>query len=301
MRCSLRTPAIGAVLLASVACHPPAPASSSVNAPLDSTFGEPKCLAISGYTADAMEPFVTRDGHFLLFNSSNAPGARTDLFVARLEQGGAAARLLGPLHGANSGALDGVPTVSRAGDLYFVSLRSYDATFATIHRARFAAGAASDVALVQGLARRAGMVHFDVEVSADGRMLIYSRGEFRGRPVPEEADLEIATGRGTEFTYSREATARLAAINTPEALEYAAAISADGRELFFTRLHDERTAAIYRAVRADGDTGTFGRPARLAAIHGFAEAPTLSPDEAYLYFHQRDAHRFRICRVRRLR
>jgi Tol biopolymer transport system component len=287
------------VLGALAACGPRGATTSSTDGPEDRTFAEPQCLAIAGYSGDAMEPFVTRDGRYLLFNSSNAPTAQTDIYVASLEDGGASARLVGPLGGVNSAALDGVPTVASGGALYFVSLRSYEATSSTIYHATFAAGEAHDVALVEGLPRQAGIVHFDVEVSADGRTLIYSRGEFRGGPVPESADLAVATGEAAQFTHSAAASSRLDAVNTRGALEYAAALSADGRELFFTRLTGE-SAVIYRAVRGPGDTARFGRPGRLAAIEGFAEAPALSPTGDHLYFHLRVGERFQICRVRRV-
>lgn len=291
---------MAAVFLAAVlaACSPRGAATASADGPDDRSFAEPHCLDIAGYRGDAMEPFVTRDGRYLLFNSSNAPTAQTDLFVATIEGGGASARFVGPLTGANSTALDGVPTVSDSGALYFVSLRSYDLATATIHHGRFVDGAARDVALVDGLPRRPGIVHFDVEVSADGGTLVYSSGAFSGGPIPESADLAVATGRGRLFAHSPAETERLAAVNTPGALEYAAALSADGRELFFTRLSG-RSAAIYRAVRGPDDL-RFGRPGRISAIDGFAEAPTLSPDGDFLYYHQRVGDEFRICRVRRV-
>ena len=295
-------PGLGAAVLlfaALAACSPRSTSTASTDGPDDRSFAEPQCLEIAGYSGDAMEPFVTRDGRYLLFNSSTAPTAQTDLYVATLEGGGASARLVGPLAGANSAALDGVPTVAATGALYFVSLRSYDVTAATIHHGRFVDGEARDVVLVDGLPRSPGTVHFDVEVSADGGTLVYSRGEFRGSPMPESADLEVATGQGARFTHSPEASSRLSAVNTRGALEYAAALSADGRELFFTRLSGGN-AAIHRAVRGPGDTAHFGRPGRIAAIDGFVEAPALSPGGDYLYYHRRVGDRFRICRVRRV-
>lgn len=292
--------AVGFALSVEVgACSSHAPGPRATDGPDDHAFVEPRCLTIAGYAGDAMEPFVTRDGRYLLFNSSNAPDAQTDVFVARLSEDGASAELIGPLVGINSAALDGVPTVTAAGTLYFVSLRSYESTAASIYQAQFAAGESRDPVLVEGLPAEHGTVHFDVEASADGLMLLYSRGEFRGGTVPERADLEVAIGSGARFTRSRELSATLANVNTDDALEYAAALSTDGRELFFTRLTGNR-AAIYRAVRAEGPAAPFGPPGRLAAIDGFAEAPALSATGEYLYYHRRAPEGFRICRVRRV-
>src|SRR5271165_3074338 len=43
------------------------------------TFGPPQDVTLEGYTGDAMEPFLTRDGKYLLFNNSNQPPTNTNL------------------------------------------------------------------------------------------------------------------------------------------------------------------------------------------------------------------------------
>jgi hypothetical protein len=293
-RCSILV-----ALAASTACAPPGGGRSARAhdaAPQDSSFTDPRCAEIRGYRADAMEPFLTRDGRFLLFNSSNAPGVDTDIHYARVVDD-LTFDYVGPLRGANSRVLDGVPTLTTSGDLYFVSVRSYDTTMSTVYRGRFVDGMVSEVRLLPGLPRERTVVLFDVEVSPDGRTLYYARGTFTGGPVPKTADLQIARRAGDAFELSREQTALLARVNTPDALEYAAGISADERELYFTRLFGT-SPAIYRSVRASRDAA-WGTPARVVAIQGFVEAPTLSADGQRLYYHQRVNGRFVICRVRR--
>jgi hypothetical protein len=287
------------LLIASTACTPPGggrSASAHDSAPQDSSFTDPRCAEIRGYQADAMEPFLTRDGRYLLFNSSNAPGVDTDIHVARVVDE-LTFDYVGLLRGANSRVLDGVPTLTTSGDFYFVSVRSYDTTMSTVYRGRFVNGTVSDVRLVPGLPRERTVVIFDVEVSPDGRTLYYARGIFTGGPVPKTADLQVARRVGDAFELSREQTALLARVNTTDALEYAAGISADERELYFTRLHGA-SPAIYRSLRASRDAA-WGTPARVAAIQGFVEAPTLSADGQRLYYHQRVNGRFVVCRVRR--
>src|SRR5271156_5547553 len=48
------------------------------------TFTNPEPVTIQGYTGDAMEPFVSLDGNYLFFNSSNSPpaGTYTTLYYA---------------------------------------------------------------------------------------------------------------------------------------------------------------------------------------------------------------------------
>jgi Tol biopolymer transport system component len=85
-------------------------------------------------------------------------------------------------------------------------------------------------------------------------------------------------------------------VNT-DGLNYAPATSASECELFFTRAGPQGPA-IYMAERA-GKTQPFQAPLRLAAVTGFAEAPTLSPDEQSLYFHKKDQGHFVLYRITR--
>ena len=283
---------------AALSCGTSAPRehAATTQEAVDTTFRGPQRVTISGYSGDAMEPFLTRDGRFLLFNNRNDPPEKTDLHLARARDG-LTFEYIGPLRGANSGALDGVPTVDHTGTLYFVSTRSYGVTGATIHRAQLVAGVVSGVMLVDGLPRERGVVHFDVEVSADGAALYYARGTFRGGPVPTTADLAVAVRRGSAFEPWPQGATVLANVNTRTALEYAAAISADDRELFFTRLRG-RESGIYRATRASANE-PFGGPMRITAIRGFAEAPAVVPDGRHLYYHALSGRQFAIFRVSR--
>ena len=45
-------------------------------------FANPEVVTIDGWTEDAMEPFLSRDGSILFFNDSNAPNANTNLHWA---------------------------------------------------------------------------------------------------------------------------------------------------------------------------------------------------------------------------
>src|SRR5207245_3652655 len=115
--------------------------------------------------------------------------------------------------------------------------RSYEQTLMTIYRGKFDRGVVRDVAPVSGLSRGVpGQVNFDVEVSADGTTLYFVDGLFTGGAVPSTADLAIAV-RGDDGQFHRVDNGELAAINT-SALEYAACISEDQLELFFTRIVD---------------------------------------------------------------
>ena len=261
-------------------------------------FGAPQRVDIRGYDGHAMEPFISRDGRHLFFNNLNDPTVNTNLHYA-VRVNDTSFEYKGVIAGANSAALDGVATADRDNTFFFVSTRSYGETFSTIYRGRFANGAVTGISLVPGISKRqAPHVMFDVEVSADGGTLYFADGVFSGGALPKAADIAIAVRQGAEFRRLNRSAELLRSVNT-SALEYAPCISADGRELFFTRFAGERQGPrVYRAVRARPDA-PFGEPEVVAAIRGFVEAPTFSPDERALYYHRKEGDRFVLFRVAR--
>jgi hypothetical protein len=84
-------------------------------------------------------------------------------------------------------------------------------------------------------------------------------------------------------------------------LEYAAAISSDGLELFFTRVTGAlfwRKTTIEPAVRASIGA-PFGPSRTIRAITGHVEGPTVTADGKTRYCHQKVDGTFRIYRVSR--
>jgi len=268
--------------------------------PATNEFVAADCVAIDGYDGDAMEPFIVARTGDLLFNNSNLKPELTDLHWAkRIDDGHF--KYVGKIDGANSAALDAVPSVDEDGAFYFVSTRSYEETYSTIYRGHWSNGTVTHVELVRGVSRaQAPWVDFDAEISRDGDSLYFAEGRFTGGQVPDTADIKIAHKRGDGFVVDSFSDVLLATVNTP-ALEYAPAISADRRELFFTRLDKEkRTIGIYRVKRI-GAAQPFGKAERVAAADGFVEAPALNADGTVLYFHRLDAGRFHICRASRVK
>ena len=174
-------------------------AGSVAHAEQEPAFGPPQPVALRGYDGDAMEPFLTRDGRYLLFNNRNDPDVDTNLHVARRVDD-LNFDWQGELNSANSPVLDGVPSVDDRDNLYFVSLRAYAETLSTIYQARFDGVATSFPKLVDGVSRRLnGFVNFDAEISADGRLLFFVDGRFAGGPHPRSADIAIAVRDGPRF------------------------------------------------------------------------------------------------------
>ena len=262
-------------------------------------FGTPQRVVIDGYTGDAMEPFISKDGTRLYFNNSNDPKVDTNLFFA-LKTGPSRFRFAGPIVAANSGALDGVPSIDTAGQLYFITTRAYASTLETIFTLGTQGPGKTAARPVQGLSRyKPGELNFDAEISRNGHTLWFVDGLFSGGPVPIRAAISVATGNGAQFVRNADSDSRLQAVNAA-GLNYAPAISSNGRELFFTRILNAGLSAppvICRSV--EQRDGRFGAPRRVAAATGYVEAPSLSGDGHSLYFHRRDGDHFAIYRVDR--
>ncbi len=264
-------------------------------------FSQPIKVEVNGYTGNSMEPFLSRDGNILLFNNLNAAPENTNLHWAT-KINDSTFQYKGELTGVNTADLEGVPTLDKAGNLYFVSTRNYATTLSTLYTGAFANGAGTNVQLVNGVSKlQAGWVNFDVEVTADGQSLYFVDAHFDQTGNPSTADLVLAVNSGSGFTRSATSNALLKNINT-SALEYAACISEDQLELYFTRLQLPITAnsspEIFLSTRPTTNDA-FGIPIKIKTITGFAEAPTITPDQRTLYYHKKENNKFVLYMVRK--
>jgi len=262
---------------------------------LSTDFANPQLVQITGYAGDAMEPFLSRDGKVLFFNNSNDPHVNTNLhWATRIDD--LTFQYKGEIQGVNTNALEGVPSMDRNNVFFFVSTRSYDQTASTIYRGTYLNGSLSAIELVPGVSiSKPGIVNFDAEISADGNTLYFVESQFE-HGQPKSAAILIARKNGSGFLRAADSAQIMEQINT-RGLNYAAATSTTELELFFTRA-DGSAPAIYVATRSSA-SAAFGKPKKIVAITGFAEAPTLSRDEKSLYFHKMDNGRLRIYRVTR--
>jgi hypothetical protein len=282
-------------------------ARGGVSRPAAGDFGEPLRVAIHGYTGDALEPFISRDGAHLFFNNGYSPAGSTDLYFARRIDDGDF-DFLGPVPGVNLGppVLDAVPSLDREGNFFFITTRAYAMTGVTIFTGRFSGQAVHDVRPVAGntAPHQVGWVTMDAEVSADGQWLYFANGQFAGGPDPVSSYLAVAERTGGEFQVTPRSSNLLRAVasSSPADLDYGPATSADNLELFFTRWSPPAPLpVILHATRTD-PSAPFGPPSRIAVIRGFAEAPSITADGRTLYYHQRDAAgHFAIYRVTRRR
>jgi len=284
-------------------------------------FANPRPVAVSGLPRGSggtpistEEPFVSRDGRFLFFNSAQHESHK-DLHYAEWRDDGWVYRgETGP--GVNTPTeVQGNPTMDRHGNFLFVD--SSVKTMIRSGRFRPASGRVEEVRDAIGFPPKdvrllAQRLHgnMGVELSSNGDVAYFSRATWKlrgtrhGRIVGSE--LLFARKQGEAFVYDeRRARRVLARINTSD-LEYAASISADDLELFFTRLPEAAIASgkvrshIMRATRASADE-PFGEPRVIEAIgtKDFVEGPSITPDGRTLYYHKREGKKFRLYEVRR--
>ncbi len=285
-------------------------------------FGQPVRVRIAGLPIGAgrspistEEPFVSRDGRWLFFNSGEKEGNK-DLHVAeRTARGWRYRGEIGP--GVNTpDEVQGNPTMDRDGRLTWIE----SSTDSMVRRAAFDATTAqvSEVADVAGFPSKEVRLfaqeiegNMGVELTADGELAFFSRARWDLNGISigliEASDLGFATREGDRFVVDEAEVARvLANVNTETDLEYAASISEDDLELFFTRLPKaaldagEPRSMILRATRATTDA-PFEAPEVIETIGRthFVEGPAISPDGRSLYYHQREGEKFRLFRVTR--
>lgn len=251
-------------------------------------FGQPQKVTVTGYDGIIMEPFLSRDGKTLFFNNLNNPSVNTNLHIAT-KINDSVFQYNGELKGVNTEYLEGVPTMDENYKIYYVSTRSYDQTFSTIYNGDFNNDSISKNELVEGLSKnKAGWVNFDVEVSKDGKYLYFVDGRFDEKGGPYESSIVLAIKKSEVFERTDEKI--LENINTSD-LEYAACISSNMLELYFTRLDlpisESSEPQIYLSTRKS-ISDPFKKPYKITQITGFVEGPTISPDDKTIYYHKKE-------------
>ena len=264
-------------------------------------FSGPKKVTINGFNSHAMEPFITRDGNFLFFNSLN-DGKDTCLYYAgRVDD--ATFNLIGKIERVNGNPphLDAVPSMDQDGRFYFISQRRYNYDHTSVFSGNFLNGAVLDLDVQPGnlYKQTPGWIIMDAEVSPDGGMLYFADAHFNGGNIPDRSDIGMARMVNGDFNIMPRSAEIMKNVNTDDRLEYAPSISSDGLELFFTRLNQCTSLPEILVAKRRSLTDPFGKPERIAALAGFVEAPSLSYDRKTLYYHLRDDGVFTIYKVSR--
>lgn len=153
-------------------------------------------------------------------------------------------------------------------------------------------------------------VNIGVEVSADGKTMFFSQAvfEFQNGTVGDliASDIHFLRKKGQKFKFDAIESKRVMRNINSHELDYAAGISRDGLEIFFTRFevadyaNRKLESKIMRATRSTVNK-PFGKPEVVEAIgeRRFVEGPALSADERELFYHQHVNGKSRLFRVTR--
>lgn len=252
-------------------------------------------ISLLHYEDDAMEPGISSDGMLLFFNNN---GEDKDVFVARRVADSVYDTIEG-LSEVNSSSVDSSPEVV-ADSIFFTSLADYPHDRKTLFRGNIRDGKVREVMSLQGnlYSKTLREISLDPDLTANEEILFFAEGRFGTGSAPEAMDIRLAykTDDAT-YTVPENSDEILRNINTDD-LEYAPAISSDGREIFFTRATKSAAGAvtnvqILQAVRNTLDQA-FGTPEVVRVADGFVEGPSLSPDGKSLYYHKKVGDRFVI-------
>ncbi len=287
----------------------------------DKEFGKPVPVHIKGLPngfggtpISTEEPFLSRDGRFLFFNSGRYENNKDLYYAEWINEEWLYRGSLGP--GVNSVKdVQGNPTMDSSMNFFYIeSSTSSMVRFAVFQPGK---GTLKSIKDLKGIPKRKIQLlkqlltgNMGVEVSDDGKYLYFSRATWRFRyfkvGIILASNILFATKINGKYVYNEaEAKRIMTNINTMD-FEYAASISKDGLELFFTRLACDfikkglPCSKIMRATRKD-ITSPFGLPKLIQSIgySDFVEGPAISSNGKELYYHKKVGNKFRIFKVSR--
>lgn len=261
------------------------------------SFGPELPVTISGWSTDAMEPFISPDGNTLFFNNLN-DGINTQLFYAtRIDD--LHFTFVGALTGANqpvSPRLDAVADLDAQGNFYWTSTRNYPADLDNLMRGDFSAGVLSNPERVHGNFNKntPGWLVMDHGISSDGQFLYFNNARFDDQNCVGPCETEIGIAQKVNAnTFNRLSNSEqiMAQINQSQYVNYAPCISTDQRALYFTRYLKGSLPSAPRfeiCVALRGSTQeAFAAPRVLFSDAQFIEAPSLTADGQVMYYHKK--------------
>lgn len=239
-------------------------------------FINPEPVVIRGHDGFMDEPFISRDGQYLFFNDP-----RTIFYAKKITD--TTFQFLGQVQGLNTSAIfNGVPSMDKAGNFYFLSTINPRRDHMSIYHGTFNDGMVTNISAVAGIpGNQAGVDGMDQEISADGRILYHTSS------TSTTSTFEIAV-RNVDGSFTKLANSDdlLKNINADNNRVYAPDISSDGLELYYTAINP--TPGIHVAKRSS-TSEPFGMPRLVATADetvGLREAPSISPDGTRLYYGQ---------------
>lgn len=264
----------------------------SQNYPL---FGPEKKVTINGLSLDAMEPFISKDGQTLFFNSLNSGGNTNLYYATRVND--TLFNYVGLINGCydpTPNHLDGVASLDSSNTFYWVSLRNYPAQIENLHKGVYSSGTVGGIKRVYGDFNivSPGWLIMDAAISHQGNLLYYCNAYFNACAfgMPCKARLGVAQQvNDTTFNKLSLTDTIFSNVNDTNYIVYAPQVTEGGLELYFTRiLKSTVNSEICVSVR-NTNNGKFSLPTVIHSNLGFvpeAASPTL--DKQKIYYHQKE-------------
>ena len=266
-----------------------------------SEFTNEKKVTITGYSSDAMEPYISKNNNYLFFNNNQDVNGKELYYAIRVND--TIFEFKGEVQGVNTTFVDGNPTMDAQNNFYFISTRDLDTGNKTIFSGVFNNGTITNLYKVSGTINISTpyWINMGVEVSKDGNTLYVSNAKFNiGDNFPNKGNIRFAIKTNYEFNIPNNEADILVNINTDEAIEYAGEVSFDELELFYSQvtLSNPPIFKLYYAKR-NQTNGIFGKPVSITEpfkdnLNAFVEGPSLSNDGKRLYYHKLENNTFSI-------
>jgi Tol biopolymer transport system component len=274
---------------------------SSTPLPVNNEFSNPEKVIINGYTGNAMEPFISRDGNYLFFKGLSEGQEASLCYAGRVDD--VTFNFIGKINGVNRSIQHhgAVPSMDMDGRFYFVSTRNYPYDHKCLYSGNFLDGTVYDLDTQPGnfYVISKGWMVTDAEVSPNGTALYFVNAHNDGGSLPDKSDIGIAHLSNGDFIVDGGSREIMKNINNEDTLEYAPSINGDGLELFFTRFNQCTGQPEILVSKRNSVKEPFAAPERIGAMSGYAEAPSISLDKKRLYYHSRDNGAYAIYRVSR--
>jgi len=262
-------------------------------------FGPEKKVNINGLSFDAMEPFISKDGQTLFFNSLNSGGNTNLYYATRVND--TLFNYVGLVNGCydpTPNHLDGVASLDSSNTFYWVSLRNYPTQIENLHKGVYSSGNVSTIKRVYGDFNIAspGWLIMDAAINHQGDKLYYCNAFFNSCAfgMPCKARLGVAQ-QVNDSTFNKLSLTDtiFSNVNDTNYIVYAPQVTEDGLELYFTRiLKSTVNSEICVSVR-NTNTGKFSLPNVIHSNLGFVpEAASPSLDKQKLYYHEKGSSGF---------
>lgn len=255
-------------------------------------FGPEIKVFVQGLSFDAMEPFLSADGNTMFFNSLN-DGINTRVhYATKIDD--STFTYIGEVNGvneANNPQLNAVASMDTANRFVWVSTRNWPVITENLQRGNYSNGSCTSTGRVYGnfYIYQPGWLVMDAALTYNGSQLYYCNARFDTCTVPCEARLGIAD-RVNDSTFNINANSSyiLQNVNDTNYLVYAPQLSANGLELYFTRLligsFDTEICVSVRISTND----PFSAPMVLYSdFPNFPEAATVDSSTSLMYYHKK--------------